>query len=287
MSADHPFDYPAKVLLFGEYTVLLGSEALSIPIRNYGSRWISSESQESFSVFRSIINKIVYQDYSVPLNKEQWQSDESEKIMLASSIPFGSGLGSSGNLCAAIYHRYFQIKREAKEGILNDLKQMESSFHGQSSGLDPMTIFLNQTIHYKSQIRVLEHLEGSIKWPFFLWNSKEERNTKTLMIQYRKLLEHDSFYSLQSEFVEICNQCIKWFIKGEYDIFMKYLKKLSILQLERLSSFIPENVRKIWRNGLEQDRFYMKLCGAGGGGYFIGCAKSKKMIPEGGISILN
>jgi mevalonate kinase len=31
--------------------------------------------------------------------------------------------------------------------------------------------------------------------------------------------------------------------------------------------------REIWRKGLETDRYYLKLCGAGGGGFILGFVK--------------
>jgi mevalonate kinase len=33
---------------------------------------------------------------------------------------------------------------------------------------------------------------------------------------------------------------------------------------------IPEPVRKLWSEGLRRGSFTLKLCGSGGGGYFLG-----------------
>ena len=33
---------------------------------------------------------------------------------------------------------------------------------------------------------------------------------------------------------------------------------------------IPESVHGLWQKGLETNAYYLKLCGSGGGGYFLG-----------------
>jgi mevalonate kinase len=33
---------------------------------------------------------------------------------------------------------------------------------------------------------------------------------------------------------------------------------------------IPESFHEIWKNGIETNDYYLKLCGSGGGGYILG-----------------
>jgi len=40
---------------------------------------------------------------------------------------------------------------------------------------------------------------------------------------------------------------------------------------------LPEFM-SIWRMGLESDEFYLKLCGAGGGGFILGFAQDMKRL---------
>jgi mevalonate kinase len=35
---------------------------------------------------------------------------------------------------------------------------------------------------------------------------------------------------------------------------------------------IPKNFQTIWRDGLISEEYYLKLCGAGGGGFLLGMA---------------
>jgi mevalonate kinase len=51
------------------------------------------------------------------------------------------------------------------------------------------------------------------------------------------------------------------------------LKELSRLALEHFSPMIPNQFHQLWREGIESNSYYLKLCGSGGGGYFLGFTK--------------
>ena len=36
-------------------------------------------------------------------------------------------------------------------------------------------------------------------------------------------------------------------------------------------------IKESWEAGLENDNYYLKLCGAGGGGFFLGFTRDKKV----------
>jgi mevalonate kinase len=48
------------------------------------------------------------------------------------------------------------------------------------------------------------------------------------------------------------------------------MEALSHLQFASFEEMIPPNIRAIWAHGLETREFALKLCGAGGGGFFLG-----------------
>ena len=48
------------------------------------------------------------------------------------------------------------------------------------------------------------------------------------------------------------------------------MKKISQLQYEYFREMIPESSKEIWKTGLWDDAYYLKLCGAGGGGMLLG-----------------
>ena len=43
---------------------------------------------------------------------------------------------------------------------------------------------------------------------------------------------------------------------------------------------VPDNFKKLWIDGIENEEYYLKLCGSGGGGYLIGLTKNSKSIEK-------
>ena len=76
-----------------------------------------------------------------------------------SSIPQGYGVGSSGAIVAAFYDKYAQNKITVLENLTREkllklktiFSEMESYFHGKSSGLDPLNSYLSLPILIHSQ----------------------------------------------------------------------------------------------------------------------------------------
>ena len=56
----------------------------------------------------------------------------------------------------------------------------------------------------------------------------------------------------------------------------KNLKSLSVWAYEHFKPMIPESIYKAWKNGLDTNAYYLKLCGSGGGGYILGFTKDYK-----------
>ena len=148
--------FPAKIILFGEYGILLKSQALAIPYFHFsGSLGFPGESIEANERTKSSNGELKkFLQYAKDdrdrfgfLNMELLESEIDKGIYFESSIPAGSGLGSSGAVTAALYHRYAldSAKLEPEE-IRNHLAIMESKFHGVSSGIDPLTIFLQRPV---------------------------------------------------------------------------------------------------------------------------------------------
>ena len=42
------------------------------------------------------------------------------------------------------------------------------------------------------------------------------------------------------------------------------IKKLSSIVLEHFKPMIPSDFQKIWKDGIDNNTFYLKLCGSGG-----------------------
>jgi mevalonate kinase len=95
----------------------------------------------------------------VAFDFENLQQDVNGGMFFDSSIPQGYGVGSSGALVAAIYDKYAKDKITVLENLTREkllrlktiFSEMESFFHGKSSGLDPLNSYLSLPILIKSK----------------------------------------------------------------------------------------------------------------------------------------
>ena len=278
----------AKILLFGEYGIIKNSKGISIPFNNYsGSLKIDKSSNENIKLSNKQI-KSFYDFLKLKFDKDEFnfktfKSDIDDGLYFKSSIPLGYGVGSSGALVAAIYDKYFlkKIKREKKidtENIIvlkNIFSKMESFFHGESSGLDPVNSYLSSPILIKSKndietTSIPEQKENGNKG-FFLLDSGVSSNTRLLVNKFLESIKNNEFEQLfQNEFVEFTNSCVDDFLNSNFNSLEKNIKKLSEFTYYNLKNTIPNHIESTWKEGLKSNDYFLKLCGSGGGGYIIG-----------------
>ena len=145
----------SKILLFGEYGILKNSKAISIPFKKFQGNLEFGDlsdndvknSNKSISEFLNFLKK---SNQKNNFNIIQFEIDIKKGLFFKSSIPIGYGLGSSGALVAAVYHKYFfneiQISKDLSSDKLIRLKeifsQIESYFHKKSSGIDPLNSYI-------------------------------------------------------------------------------------------------------------------------------------------------
>jgi mevalonate kinase len=158
----------SKILLFGEYGIIKDSKGLSIPYNFYNGALKVDENptQEAIKSNASLRRFVTYlenlqqeQPELVTFNIEILKADVERGMYFDSSIPQGYGVGSSGALVAAIYDKYVNNKITVLENLTRDkllqlkaiFSQMESFFHGKSSGLDPLNSYLSIPILINSK----------------------------------------------------------------------------------------------------------------------------------------
>ena len=76
------------------------------------------------------------------------------------------------------------------------------------------------------------------------------------------------------------NDTINSFLKAKRENFLFSIEKLSIMQREIMQDMIPENIREFWDQGLESKKYFTKLCGAGGGGFFLVYSSERLELAE-------
>jgi mevalonate kinase len=279
----------AKILLFGEYGIIKNAKALSIPYNYYKGalRMDNNTSEEAVSSnakLKAFAEHLTALDNAlVTFDHERIISDLSKGMYFDSSIPQGYGVGSSGALVAAIYDRYAFEKITVLENLtrqkLTKLKsifsEMESFFHGKSSGLDPLNSFLSLPIliHSKSEIEPtgIPSQSQKGKAAVFLLDSGMTSETAPLVSIFLDNLEVPAFRKMmKDEFITISDRCIEHFLSGNISDLFSDVKKLSSVVLEHFSPMIPNRFRAVWKKGIETNAYYLKLCGSGGGGYILG-----------------
>jgi mevalonate kinase len=199
-----------------------------------------------------------------------------------SSIPQGYGVGSSGALVASIYDKYANDKITVLENLTREkllkLKSifslMESHFHGKSSGLDPLNSYLSIPILINSKDNleatgIPSQKEG--KGAVFLLDSEMIGETAPMITIFMNKMKNKGFRKMINEdFAKHTDACIEDFLNGNVKSLFGNVKQLSKVVLENFQPMIPKAFHKIWKNGIESNAYYLKLCGSGGGGYILG-----------------
>ncbi len=282
--------YFAKILLFGEYGIINDSKGLSVPYNYYkgafkqanqlvGSALKSNQSLQDY--FQHLANLQESGEIIAPLNLKAFEADIENGFFFDSSIPEGYGVGSSGALCAAIYDRYAINRIDPEEDISKDnikklkqiLGQMESYFHGKSSGLDPLICYLQLPvlIHSKDELGTVNIPERQGKGAIFLLNSGQPGETQPMVNIFMEKMKSEGFRKVMKEqFTKYNDACIAAFLKGDTKPLFSNLKQLSHLVFENFTPMIPNSVKDLWQQGIETNAYYLKLCGSGGGGFVLG-----------------
>jgi mevalonate kinase len=271
--------YPAKILIAGEFTVLQGGEALAIPLRKYYSRWVhkSIPDHRLESLIKPLSNLSI-------LDIEKFTNDIRDGWQLESTIPMGYGLGSSGALSAAILDRYGKTNRGDQINEIKDtLASIENSFHGTSSGFDPLISYTNSGYlmvdkHLKA-IQIDHALEESLS-SFYLIDSSTPRNTITPIKWFYECLKQEKFHSMTLKLNALNEMFIHAILHLEKQATQEYFKMISSLQLDYFKPLITSNLIDHWKHGLVTDDYYLKLCGKGGGGFYLLYAHTPDKIKD-------
>jgi mevalonate kinase len=282
----------SKILLFGEYGIIRDSKGLSIPYNSYNGA-LKSDGAQTTEALQSNANLAKFAVYLQQLQTDQPElvqfditalnADIANGIYFDSSIPQGYGVGSSGALVAAIYHKYAFDKITVLENLTREklltLKtifgQMESFFHGKSSGLDPLNSYLSIPIliHSKDNLEAtgIPSQSTSGKGAVFLLDSGIVGETAPMVTLFMENLKDQGFRKmLKNKFVKYTDACVENFLGGDLKSLFTNTKKLSQVVLQNFKPMIPEQFHGLWQKGLDTNDYYLKLCGSGGGGYILG-----------------
>jgi len=279
----------SKILLFGEYGIIKDSKGLSIPYNFYNGALktdknpseASIKSNQSLKQFTTYIKNI--SNELVVFEIKKLTADVENGMYFDSSIPQGYGVGSSGALVAAIYDKYALDKITVLENLTREkllqlkkiFSKMESFFHGKSSGLDPLNSYLSLPILINSKNNIeatgIPTQSTSGKGAVFLLDSGTTGETAPMISIFMENMKQEGFRNmLKTQFIKHTDACVEDFLKGDIKSLFNNTKQLSKVVLNNFKPMIPKQFHELWKNGIDTNDYYLKLCGSGGGGYILG-----------------
>jgi len=282
----------SKILLFGEYGIIKDSKGLSIPYNFYNGA-LKIDEHKTINTKKSNDGLLRFAKYLETLQNEKpelvtfdieaLKADVAKGLYFDSSIPQGYGVGSSGALVAAIYDKYANSKITVLENLTRDkllqLKaifgDMESFFHGKSSGLDPLNSYLSLPILINSKDNIepagIPSQTEDGKGAVFLLDSGSTGETAPMVQIFMENMKQEGFRSMvKDQFIKHTDACVHDFLKGDVTSLFGNVKQLSKVVLDNFKPMIPKQFHTLWKKGIDTNAYYLKLCGSGGGGYMLG-----------------
>lgn len=293
----------SKILLFGEYGIIKDSKGLSIPYSFYNGALKTDKNpdQKALDSNASLKRYVAYLENINPelvvFDIASLKEHVDAGMYFDSSIPQGYGVGSSGALVAAIYDKYAQDKITVLENLTREkllklktvFSEMESFFHGKSSGLDPLNSYLSIPILINSKDNIeatgipAQQSEGL--GAVFLIDSGIIGETAPMVSLFMENMKQEGFRKmLKNQFIKHTDACVDDFLQGDIKSLFKNTKSLSKVVLSHFKPMIPQQFHELWKKGIDTNEYYLKLCGSGGGGYILGFTedinKAKKALSD-------
>jgi len=285
-----------KIILFGEYGIIFDSMALTIPFAHFQGTlsfpdpykytdldFAQSSNKQLKEYVEFLKNQHQHNQLSCKLDFASFEEDIEKGLFFESSIPQSYGLGSSGALVASIYCKYAIDKIKSSRSLNGSeilrLKEifsnMESFFHGKSSGIDPLNAFVKFPLLIKNKSEIttvaIPRNKDAGNGAIFLVNTGGPGKTEPLVHLFLEKCKQDKYFRIiQNEFIPLNNNCIETLLSGQLDEYFDYLSQLSDFQMRFMNPMIPYHFQEHWKNGLSTKDYNLKLCGSGGGGYLLG-----------------
>ncbi|MFK8163581.1 MAG: mevalonate kinase [Lewinella sp.] len=271
-------EYPAKVLLYGEHTVLRGGRGLAMPYPAKSLHWVKDRPDERLLKFCDYLRVVMSPDlFDAGALEDHLLND----WRLEGDIPTGYGLGSSGAVCAAIWDNFSTLdgKTLSGEALRKHLARMEQHFHGTSSGTDPLISYLNLPVLLGGDMPPqITELPSGWNEGFFLVDTGRERNAADYIRSFTFRYDNDVGFArvIEAEWTANANAAIDALLSGDRKALWESTSRLSDFQLREFPDFIPSDLHPKWTG----KGYNLKLCGAGGGGMMLGLGTDKRLVED-------
>jgi mevalonate kinase len=285
-----------KVLLFGEYSILFNSKGLTIPYSHFTGQLsfinddkytdyeFAVQSNKQMTEFLEYMRALEEKgELPCSMDLQKLEDDLKQGLYFESNIPQGYGIGSSGALVASVYEKYCLDKIEAQEDIKSEdisklrliFAKLESLFHGQSSGIDPLNCYLQHPLLINSRENIgitgIPRSKFENEGVIFLVDTGKVGKTGPLVNHFLEQMRFKDYENIfHADYIPWVNQCISDILAGKMQSFFEALTKVSEFQLQYFSNMIPDTFKEAWKHGLDSGKYLLKLCGSGGGGFLLG-----------------
>ena len=290
---------PAKIILFGEHSVVHGMPAIAIAVnrktqvtitknKDYKAGQIKILSKSYNQSDTNQYNKGFKKDYKknklfYPLwhlledvfSEQDIQPDHGLDIEIDSTIPQGAGMGSSAatavSLTAAMLS-YFNIKHD-KEMISAIAYKAEQIIHGTPSGIDnSICTFGSGIVFEKGKITPIEVPKINI----IIGDTCKPRETKKMVTKVRLRKEKWKFYSIIIEAMgSLVRESIPILRDGKGEL-LGELCDINHGLLDALGVSSPE-LNRLVEISRVNGAWGAKLTGGGGGGCMIALCSSDRV----------
>ncbi len=275
---------PAKVLIFGEYITLIGGTAVARPLDLFSTRWTNNIENKGaqkplYGLLDYLRNLDKNGELRVNCDFNAFENCLKNGFWLESTIPQGYGLGSSGAVVAAVYRDF--CEKTTDLGVLKtDLAQMESFFHGASSGIDPLICHTEKALVINADKTIDIAPESTSLNNFWLIDTQKPRKTEPLVAIFKEACRQKNYNdAVQNDYIPQSEACVKAYLSNDEASLERHIFELSRMQILFFEPMIPAFLLPFWQEGLNTQRFCLKLCGAGGGGFMLAYARNRADLP--------
>ncbi len=173
--------FSGKFILVGEHFVLYDVAALALPWLGTQLRLIPNPKltpDEEQTKERDTDTKLL-EAWNRARHYFQLSEERSFPFKIESNIPIGGGFGSSAALCLALLEKASQEAQRPfqKEQWLKWSRELESIFHGRSSGIDPAIVLEGSPLRFANGAIQRKFEWKFEKYGFIIASSREKRRT--------------------------------------------------------------------------------------------------------------
>ena len=267
-----------KIILFGEHAVVYGYSGIAVPVKEVNITVIIKQTDSfSFSADRKLykeekerLNKLLdFLFFKLNIPKKNLE------IIIESTIPISSGLGSSAALSISLIRaisKHFHLDLDNEK--INKLGfESEKFFHGTPSGIDNTVITYEKSVYFKKGKTELLKLKKSLS--FVIADSGVKSSTKQVVSEVKKKYEEDKekYSNLFQEIGQITDQAKSFLQEGNVTMLGVLITQNHYL-LKQLG-VSNDKLGNIVEVALQAGAYGAKLAGSGKGGNIIAIVDDK------------